>query len=241
MTVGWHVDAVDRGAVRTTAAAAVSLATYLLGAFALAALVNELDIGWPWWVVASVVAVVSPPVLLGCVAMLVYVALFFTWLWHTIERTRRSGLDDVAGDVLPRKSTPPIATAVGLFAISAGVPGISTSLDNSSPGSFLAYAVPVGLGMLSFVMGLMLARYRRKQLDIIRQSFVRQVEEALMGRALNDIDYLIRQRDALIASGDVSDATDMSFQIREVLIRKDAVKRTETPPPSATRPPRPAP
>jgi len=73
-------------------------------------------------------------------------------------------------------------------------------------------------------MGLMLARYRRKQLDIIRQSFVRQIEDALMGGARNDIDYLIRQRDALIASGDVSDATDMSGQIREVLVHTDVVK-----------------
>jgi hypothetical protein len=200
---------------------AVALAIFALAAFALAALVNELNIGWPWWVVASVIAVAST-------VWSRWVSVSFTWPWGRRERTRKrtrgSGSDDDTCDVLPRKNTPLIATIIGLFAVSAGVPGLSTSLANSSPGSILVYAVPVGLGVLSFVMGLMLARYRRKQLDIIRQSFVRQIEDALMGGARNDIDYLIRQRDALIASGDVSDATDMSGQIREVLMHTDVVK-----------------
>jgi len=193
----------------------------LATAFALAALADELNIGWPWWVVASVIAVAST-------VWSRWVSVSFTWPWGRRERTRKrtrgSGSDDDTCDVLPRKNTPLIATIIGLFAVSAGVPGLSTSLANSSPGSILVYAVPVGLGVLSFVMGLMLARYRRKQLDIIRQSFVRQIEDALMGGARNDIDYLIRQRDALIASGDVSDATDMSGQIREVLVHTDVVK-----------------
>ena len=243
MTVGRRIAAaVGRRAVRTTTAPVsplAALAIFALAAFALAALVNELNIGWPWWVVASVIAVAST----GWSWWSWWVWVNFTWLWGRRERTRKrtrgSGSDDDTCDVLPRKNTPLIATIIGLFAVSAGVPGLSTSLANSSPGSILVYAVPVGLGVLSFVMGLMLARYRRTQLDIIRQSFVRQVEEALMGGALNDIDYLIRQRDALIASGDVSDATDMSCQIREVLMHTDVVKRTKTPHPSATRTPRP--
>ena len=216
------------------------LALNLAAAFALAALVNELDIGWwPWWVVASVVAVAST-------GWSWSVQVAFAWLWNRRERTRErargSGYDDVIGDVLPRKSTPLIATVVGLFAGSAGVVGISTSLNDSSPGAILTYVILVGLGVLSFVMGLMLARYRSKHLAVIRQHFVNRIESGLKSDEpvfMHNIYYFQRQRDVRIDNGDFPDAKDMSFQIRELILHRNAVKRRRTPPQAAppTRPP----
>jgi len=61
--------------VRATAAVlplVIGVTILTLGAFPVAALVDKLDIGWPWWVVASVVAVV---------ALRLFWQLFPLWLW----------------------------------------------------------------------------------------------------------------------------------------------------------------
>jgi len=207
----------------------------LATAFALAAVVNALDIGWPWWVVASVVAVVAAGLSWG-------VYYLSEWRWsreleryRALERTWGCAIEAMphVDYTLPHKRTPPIAVIVGLFAVSLGSLGMSTSLDDSSPGSIVAYAVPLSFGALSFVMGLMLARARRKVLDVIRKNFVGQVEAALTFDTLDtlSLDALVRQRNALLDSGDVSDANNIIVLIRDYYRLREDPKRSRTPPP----------
>jgi len=212
---------------------AVGVTTHALAtAFALAAVVNALDIGWPWWVVASVVAVVAAGLSWG-------VYYLSEWRWsreleryRALERTWGCAIEAMphVDYTLPHKRTPPIAVIVGLFAVSLGSLGMSTSLDDSSPGSIVAYAVPLSFGALSFVMGLMLARARRKALDVIRKNFVWHVEAALTFGTLS-LDALVRQRNALLDSGDVSDANNIIVLIRDYYRLREDPKRSRTPPP----------
>jgi hypothetical protein len=85
-------------------------------------------------------------------------------------------------------------------------------------------------GALSFVMGLMLARARRKALDVIRKNFVRQVETALTLDTLS-LDSLVTQRNTLLDSGDVSDANNIIVLIRDYYRLREDLKRRRTPPP----------
>jgi hypothetical protein len=227
------VVALGLGWRRVPVFALLSLAT----AFALAAVVNALDIGWPWWVVASVVAVVAAGLSWGVVYYPLSELSERRWSrelerYRALERTwgrAREAMPHV-DYTLPHKRTPPIAVIVGLFAVSLGSLGMSTSLDDSSPGSIVAYAVPLSFGALSFVMGLMLARARRKVLDVIRKNFVRQVEAALTFDTLS-LDALVRQRNALLDSGDVSDANNIIVLIRDYYRLREDPKRSRTPPP----------
>ena len=208
---------------------------HLATAFALASVVNELDIGWPWWVVASVVAVVAAGLSRGVYSFSKrrwyrYREQELEW-YRALEPTRRARESTPHVDyTLPHKRTPPIAVIVGLFAVSLGSLGMSTSLDDSSPGSIVAYAVPLWFGALSFVMGLMLARARRKALDVIRENFVRQVETALTLDTLS-LDSLVTQRNTLLDSGDVSDANNIIVLIRDYYRLREDLKRRRTPPP----------
>jgi hypothetical protein len=124
--------------------------------------------------------------------------------------------------LMPRKTTPPIAIISGLVALIVAAAGLTSHLNGAiwlfidaisghlNKGViwlFCGYAITGFFGGVSLVLGLLIARRRSRTLTSLRLEWLHVQDNKSEGPVSNEArQAIIAQRDALVRSGDLTDA-----------------------------------